>query len=157
MILELGYIFSLAEAGKASEQEKIMKVILSPIVKMFLAKESIKVISEGLESFGGVGYDEQSGLPSLLRNAQVLTIWEGTTHHLCWEFGRRLQYFGDSGAEAIAGYIRNVIDMTYSHPAEIVWEKRQIFGPFKTTVLLYNALMPLIRAIANSKGSPIFT
>lgn len=153
MVLELGYLTSLVEGNKATKQEEVMKTVLNPITKLFLAKESLKVISEGLENFGGVGYDEQSGLPALLRNAQVLTIWEGTTHHLCWEFGRRLQHYGDAGAEAIAGWIRNTIDMAYSHPSEIVWERRQTFAPFKSTVLLYNAVMPILRAYSNSKGN----
>lgn len=40
------------------------------------------VVSEGLESFGGQGYIEDTGLPGLLRDAQVLSIWEGTTNVL---------------------------------------------------------------------------
>jgi hypothetical protein len=35
-----------------------------------------------LESFGGAGYVEDTGLPVLLRDAQVLPIWEGTTNVL---------------------------------------------------------------------------
>lgn len=31
----------------------------------------MKVVSEGLEAFGGLGYMEDSGLPVLLRDAQV--------------------------------------------------------------------------------------
>ena len=38
--------------------------------------------SEALESFGGAGYVEDTGLPALLRDAQVLPIWEGTTNVL---------------------------------------------------------------------------
>ena len=40
------------------------------------------VCSEALESFGGAGYVEDTGLPALLRDAQVLSIWEGTTNVL---------------------------------------------------------------------------
>jgi hypothetical protein len=40
------------------------------------------VASEALEAFGGAGYIEDTGLPQLLRNAQVLPIWEGTTNVL---------------------------------------------------------------------------
>ena len=35
-----------------------------------------------IESFGGAGYVEDTGLPQLLRDAQVLPIWEGTTNVL---------------------------------------------------------------------------
>jgi alkylation response protein AidB-like acyl-CoA dehydrogenase len=34
--------------------------------------KSIAVASEGLESFGGQGYIEDTGLPNLLRDAQVI-------------------------------------------------------------------------------------
>ena len=40
------------------------------------------VASEVLESFGGAGYVEDTGLPVLLRDSQVLPIWEGTTNVL---------------------------------------------------------------------------
>ena len=33
--------------------------------------QAVAVISEGLESFGGAGYLEDTGLPVLLRDAQV--------------------------------------------------------------------------------------
>lgn len=39
-------------------------------------------ISEGIECFGGQGYIEDTGLPTLLRDAQVTPIWEGTTNVL---------------------------------------------------------------------------
>ena len=40
------------------------------------------VCSEALECFGGAGYVEDTGLPALLRDAQVFSIWEGTTNVL---------------------------------------------------------------------------
>ena len=33
--------------------------------------QAVSVVSEGLESFGGQGYMEDTGLPGLLRDAQV--------------------------------------------------------------------------------------
>jgi hypothetical protein len=39
-------------------------------------------VSECIEAFGGAGYVEDTGLPLLLRDAQVLPIWEGTTNVL---------------------------------------------------------------------------
>jgi hypothetical protein len=35
-----------------------------------------------IEAFGGAGYVEDTGLPALLRDTQVLPIWEGTTNVL---------------------------------------------------------------------------
>jgi acyl-CoA dehydrogenase len=59
---------------------------ITPLVKLFTAKEAMKYVSEGLECFGGVGYMENSGIPGLLRDTQVYSIWEGTTNVLSLEF-----------------------------------------------------------------------
>ena len=143
----------MVEAGKCTNEERIMATILNPVAKMFLAKESLKVISEGLEAFGGIGYVEDSGLPAFFRNSQVLTVWEGTTNLLCVAFAKELQAKGETGIEAVATWLRYSIDMTYMHPSEVVIEKRKtIFPSFKKMVLLYNALIPILRSIANSKG-----
>ena len=42
---------------------------MTPVLKLFTAKEAVALISEGLEAFGGVGYMENSRLPVLLRDA----------------------------------------------------------------------------------------
>jgi hypothetical protein len=39
-------------------------------------------VSEAIEAFGGAGYVEDTGVPTLLRDTQVLPIWEGTTNVL---------------------------------------------------------------------------
>lgn len=70
------------ETGMASVNESGTLRLLIPLAKLFTAKEGVLVASEILESFGGAGYIEDTGLPALLRNAQVLAIWEGTTNVL---------------------------------------------------------------------------
>lgn len=82
------------EAGKASpEQEKLLR-LLTPIAKLITAKQSVQVLSEVIESFGGAGYVEDTGLPVLLRDAQVLPIWEGTTNVLSLDLLRALESTG---------------------------------------------------------------
>jgi hypothetical protein len=49
------------------------------------------VNSEGLEAFGGQGYIEDTGLPTYLRDAQVLPIWEGTTNILSLDVLRSME------------------------------------------------------------------
>ncbi len=70
------------EAGELSEHEAALLRLLTPIVKLITAKQAVAVASECLEAFGGAGYIEDTGLPRLLRDAQVLPIWEGTTNVL---------------------------------------------------------------------------
>jgi len=47
-------------------------------------------VSEGIEALGALGYMENSNVPVYLRDAQVLTIWEGTTNVLCLDFLRAI-------------------------------------------------------------------
>ena len=65
--------------------------MLTPIAKLVTGKQSVSVLSEIMESFGGAGYIEDTGLPMLLRDAQVFPIWEGTTNVLSLDVLRALQ------------------------------------------------------------------
>jgi hypothetical protein len=51
-------------------------------MKLTTGRAAVGVASEAIEAFGGAGYVEDTGLPVLLRDAQVLSIWEGTTNVL---------------------------------------------------------------------------
>ena len=57
-----------------------------PVLKMFTASESVRVISHGIECIGALGYMEDSGIPKLYRDAQVTTIWEGTSNVMALDF-----------------------------------------------------------------------
>lgn len=70
------------EAQAIEEGEQKLLRLLTPIVKLTTGKQAVAVCSEVLEAFGGAGYIEDTGLPTLLRDAQVLPIWEGTTNVL---------------------------------------------------------------------------
>jgi putative acyl-CoA dehydrogenase len=79
------------EIGAATESERKILRLLTPLAKLFTAKRAIALVSEILECFGGAGYVEDTGLPVLLRDSQVLTIWEGTTNVLSLDILRALR------------------------------------------------------------------
>lgn len=92
-------VFSLAERlgrvecgpdDKKSDEASVLR-LLTPIAKMFTGKQAVAVTSEALECFGGAGYIEDTGLPALLRDAQVLSIWEGTTNVLSLDVLRAIE------------------------------------------------------------------
>ncbi|MCB1623969.1 MAG: acyl-CoA dehydrogenase family protein [Pseudomonadales bacterium] len=56
--------------------------LLTPLTKAVTGRQAVWVTSEVIETFGGAGYIEDTGIPGLLRDAQVLPIWEGTTNVL---------------------------------------------------------------------------
>lgn len=82
LLFETVGLLGREEVGKATPDELARLRIMTPIIKLFTAKQAVRVLSETLECFGGAGYVENTGLPKLLRNAQVLPIWEGTTNVL---------------------------------------------------------------------------
>lgn len=82
------------EAGKAGAEQKSLLRLLTPVAKLLTGRQVVHIVSEVIESFGGAGYVEDTGLPLLLRDAQVLPIWEGTTNVLSLETLRALEAVG---------------------------------------------------------------
>ncbi len=76
------------ESGEGNEDDRRLLRLLTPVAKLTTAKQCVAGISEILECFGGAGYVEDTGLPRLLRDAQVLPIWEGTTNVLSLDLMR---------------------------------------------------------------------
>ena len=87
------------EHGGTEQEEKLARALV-PIAKLTTAKQAVAVASEAIEACGGAGYVEDTGLPRILADAQVLPIWEGTTNVLSLDTLRAL---GKGGAlEAFA-------------------------------------------------------
>jgi acyl-CoA dehydrogenase len=79
-----------SESGEIDERDASLLRLLTPVMKLTTAKQAVSVASEVLESFGGAGFVEDTGLPVLLRDSQVLPIWEGTTNVLALDTLRAL-------------------------------------------------------------------
>lgn len=82
LVMDVCRLLGREESGKATQLDSHLLRLLTPVLKLYTGKQAVSVVSEGLESFGGQGYIEDTGLPGLLRDAQVLSIWEGTTNVL---------------------------------------------------------------------------
>ena len=87
------------ETGSASAADGALLRILLPIAKATTGKQAVAVMSEVIEAFGGAGYVEDTGIPTLLRDAQVLPIWEGTTNVLSLDLLLRTDL--DAGLDAL--------------------------------------------------------
>ncbi|HEY3355754.1 MAG TPA: acyl-CoA dehydrogenase family protein [Polyangia bacterium] len=90
LVFHVAELLGKEEAGTATAGEQACLRILTPVAKLYTAKQAIQGTSEVLESFGGAGYIEDTGLPALLRDAQVLAIWEGTTNVLALDVLRAI-------------------------------------------------------------------
>ncbi|MFF8599863.1 acyl-CoA dehydrogenase family protein [Streptomyces sp. NPDC015232] len=71
----------LAAAYDAEEardpQERALLRIAVPVAKYWVTKRCTPVVAEALECLGGNGYVEESGLPRLLRESPLNSLWEG--------------------------------------------------------------------------------
>jgi acyl-CoA dehydrogenase len=101
------------EAGVITEQEAKALRLLLPVTKLLTAKQAVAGASEALEAFGGAGYIEDTHLPQLLRDAQVLSIWEGTTNVLSLDALRALQR--EDALPAFVAEVRRAAEAT-EHP-----------------------------------------
>jgi alkylation response protein AidB-like acyl-CoA dehydrogenase len=88
--MRLAGLVGRMERGLADERELELVRVLTPIAKLTTGKQGVRVTSEALEAFGGAGYVEDTGLPRMLADAQVLPIWEGTTNVLSLDTLRAL-------------------------------------------------------------------
>jgi alkylation response protein AidB-like acyl-CoA dehydrogenase len=79
------------------EGDPVLHRVVTPLVKLTTARQAVAGCSELLECFGGAGYVEDTGLPMLLRDAQVLSIWEGTTDVLSLEAMKAMRGCGFPG------------------------------------------------------------
>lgn len=82
LAFELVELLGAQEANAIDDGQRALLRLLTPIAKALTAKQAVAVVSEAIEAFGGAGYIEDTGLPTLLRDTQVLPIWEGTTNVL---------------------------------------------------------------------------
>jgi alkylation response protein AidB-like acyl-CoA dehydrogenase len=108
------------ESKELDERGARLLRLLTPLMKLTTARAAVSVASETIEAFGGAGYVEDTGLPVLLRDAQVLSIWEGTTNVLSLDALRTA--LKDSGAlaslkGAIERCARDVRDERLAHAA----------------------------------------
>jgi alkylation response protein AidB-like acyl-CoA dehydrogenase len=77
------YAFSAEAMGRAQEGDRAaadLLRILTPVYKFRACRDNIPVASQALEVKGGLGYIEEWVTARLVRDAQVGTLWEGTSN-----------------------------------------------------------------------------
>ncbi|MFJ9552100.1 acyl-CoA dehydrogenase family protein [Streptomyces erythrochromogenes] len=74
-----------------TEQEKAFLRLAVPAAKYWVTKRCTPMVAEALECLGGNGYVEESGLPRLLRESPLNSIWEGSGNVQALDVLRALQ------------------------------------------------------------------
>jgi alkylation response protein AidB-like acyl-CoA dehydrogenase len=104
LVLYVADLMGKDEVTRDEDASLILR-LLTPIAKLYSAKINMQNTSELIESFGGAGFIEDTGLPLWLRDAQVFTIWEGTTNVLSLDLLRAIEK-----EEALAPYQKECVE-----------------------------------------------
>ncbi|MBT2398853.1 acyl-CoA dehydrogenase family protein [Streptomyces sp. ISL-100] len=74
-----------------TEQDRAFLRLAVPAAKYWVTKRCTPVAAEALECLGGNGYVEESGMPRLLRESPLNSIWEGSGNVQALDVLRALQ------------------------------------------------------------------
>ena len=87
-------------------QNQAFYEFMVPLVKGLSTEMSLEVASLGVQVHGGMGFIEETGAAQYLRDAKILTIYEGTTAIQANDLvGRKTARDGGRGARALAAQI----------------------------------------------------
>ena len=81
------------QSAVPSAEEQILFRLFVALMKVETAEQAIHFSHEAIELHGGNGYIEDFVTPRLLRDAQVLTVWEGTANILGLEVLRLMRKY----------------------------------------------------------------
>ena len=102
LAMEVALLLGRVESGAGDKRDAALQRLLTPLAKLWICKLGVHIASETVEAFGGIGYLEDSGVPLLLRDAQVFPIWEGASNVQALDFLRALEKVGiDPVVEAV--------------------------------------------------------
>ncbi len=88
------------------KQNEAFYEFMVPLVKGYSTEMSLDVTSMGVQVHGGMGFIEETGAAQYLRDAKILTIYEGTTAIQANDLiGRKTSRDGGQTAKAIAAQI----------------------------------------------------
>jgi putative acyl-CoA dehydrogenase len=93
------------DRGAHDAVEAAFKRLATAVGKYWVCKRAPVHAAEALECLGGNGYVEDSGMPRLLRDSPLNSIWEGSGNVLCLDVLRALRRSPES-AEALISEVR---------------------------------------------------
>jgi len=106
--------------AETRKQNQAFYEFMVPLVKGYSTEMSLDVASLGVQVHGGMGFIEETGAAQYLRDAKILTIYEGTTAIQANDLvGRKTARDGGQVAKAIAAQIEKTeADLTERNSAD---------------------------------------
>jgi alkylation response protein AidB-like acyl-CoA dehydrogenase len=120
-MFELAALFDrvMRKEEAVSEQDAALNRLLIALLKKETAEQAVHFSHEAIEMHGGNGFIEDFVTPRLLRDAQVLTVWEGTANILGMEVLRLMER-----CQADRLFVESMKNRMAALPAELQeWKK----------------------------------
>jgi len=93
--------------AETRKQNQSFYEFMVPLVKGYSTEMSLEVTSLGVQVHGGMGFIEETGCAQYLRDARILTIYEGTTAIQANDLvGRKTARDGGQTAKALAAQVQ---------------------------------------------------
>ncbi len=97
------YIGGLFDAGPS---QQALAELFVPIFKGWATEESVRIASDALQVFGGMGFIEETGAAQQYRDARIMPIYEGTTAIQANDLiGRKTLRDGGAAVRSLLGLI----------------------------------------------------
>lgn len=106
-------IRAMDAADQGDDEERHLMRILVPMAKWKSAGNSVYLVRECMELMGGNGYIEDFVMPKLLRDVNVLPIWEGSGNIIVLDVLRAAKK--SDGFAIIIGHIRELAEESKSY------------------------------------------
>ncbi|WP_445664794.1 acyl-CoA dehydrogenase family protein [Fodinibius sp. AD559] len=100
-------------AEKGDEEEQHLLRIITPMAKWWSAESAVYSVRECMELMGGNGYIEDFVMPKLLRDINVLPIWEGSGNIIVLDMLRATRK--SRGLDIIFEMIEKAADQSSEH------------------------------------------
>jgi putative acyl-CoA dehydrogenase len=97
---------------EADEQEILFKRLATAVSKYWICKRAPVHAVESLECFGGNGYVEESGMPRLLRESPLNSIWEGSGNVICLDVLRAIA----RSPQSLDAFFAEIVEAGSSEP-----------------------------------------
>ena len=102
----------------ARKQNQAFYEFLVPLIKGYSTEMSLEVTSLGVQVHGGMGFIEETGAAQFLRDAKILTIYEGTSAIQANDLvGRKTTRDGGATARAVAAQIEATEALLAARPS----------------------------------------
>ena len=140
LAFEAARAFDIADRLRASEEgeSRLWLRLATALAKYHTGEEANRACRAAIEIIGGNGYTYDHVTPRLLRDAQVMTVWEGPANIQALEVLRLIagKY---RGAEAFAARVESLLEASAHSLAAIAAPVRSALADWRAALLVLRA------------------